>query len=129
MSTDSAASSPTLRQLLNGVNLTETFDQIGGRSRKTKGTTRREKLVRPKLTTVTFINNEALGKEVQDFLAENGDIPASEDTIEIFAGLRMQEKILVAKKKKDLDARNKLHQCLSPPARSCNMLCHRHCSA
>lgn len=100
MSTDCAASSPTLRQLLNGVNLTETFDQIGGRSRKTKGTTRREKLMRPKLTTVTFTNNDALGKEVQDFLAENGDIPASKDTIEIFAGLRMQEKVLVAKKKK-----------------------------
>ena len=100
MSTDCAASSPTLRQLLNGVNLTETFDQIGGRSRKTKGTTRREKLMRPKLTTVTFTNNDALGKEVQYFLAENGDIPASKDTIEIFAGLRMQEKVLVAKKKK-----------------------------
>ena len=100
MSTDSTASSPTLRQLLNGVNLTETFDYIGGRSRKTRGITRREKLVRPKLTTVTFTNNEALDKEVQDFFAENGDIPASEDTIEIFAGLRMQEKVLVAKKKR-----------------------------
>ena len=65
-----------------------------------RGLTRREKLVRPKLTTVTFTNNEALDKEVQGFLAENGDIPASEDTIEIFAGLRMQEKVLVAKKKK-----------------------------
>ena len=100
MSTDSASSSPTLLQLLNGVNLTETFDQISGRSRKTIGTTRREKLVRPKLTSVTFTNNEALNKEVRDFLAENGDIPASKDTIEAFAGLRVQEKVLVTNKKK-----------------------------
>ena len=99
MSTSSSPS-PTLRQLLNGVNLTETFDEIGGRSRKTKGTTRREKLVRPKLTTVTFTNNEALDKEVQDFLAEIGDIPASKNTIEVFEGLGVQEIILVAKKKK-----------------------------
>ena len=56
--------------------------------------------MRPKLTTVTFTNNEALDKEVQDFLAENGDIPASKDTIEMFASLRIQEKVLVAKKKK-----------------------------
>ena len=91
---------PTHRQLLNCVNLTETFDEIGGISRKTKGTTRREELVRPKLTTVTFTNNETLDKEVQDFLAENGDIHASKDTIEMFASLRIQEKVLVAKKKK-----------------------------
>ena len=102
MSTDSesAASSPTLRQLLNGVNLTETFDEIGGSSRKTKATTRREKLVRPKLTTVRFTNNEALDKEVQDFLAENGDIPASQNTLEMFSALRIQEKVYVANQKK-----------------------------
>jgi len=86
---------PTLRKLLNGVTLTERFDEISGRSRKTRGTTRREKLVRPKLTTVTFANNEAFGKEVQDFLAENGDIPASEDTIGLFTYLRYQEMSLV----------------------------------
>ena len=49
---------------------------------------------------MTFTNNEALDKEVQDFLAKNRDIPALEDMIEIFASLRMQEKVLVAKKKK-----------------------------
>jgi hypothetical protein len=59
----------------------------------------------------------ALGKEVQDFLAENGDIPASEDTIEIFSGLRMQEKVLVVKKKR----LGRTKQSLSLPARSCNM--------
>ena len=99
MSTSSAASSPTLGQLLNGVNLTETFDEIDGRSQKIKGTTRREKLVRPKLTTVTFTNNETLDKEVQDFLAEIGDIPASKNTIKVFAGLGVQEESLVAWKK------------------------------
>ena len=56
------------------------------------------------MTTMTFTNNEALGKQVQDFLAKNRDIPALEDMIEIFASLRMQEKVLVTKKKKDLDA-------------------------
>jgi|ERR1700722_2338182 len=95
----SASSSPTLRQLLNGVNLTETFDEIGGSSRKTKATTRREKLVRPKLTTVRFTNNEALDKEVQDFLAENGDIPALQNTLEMFSALRIQEKVCVANQK------------------------------
>src|ERR1700722_936250 len=59
-----------------------------------------EKLVRPKLITVTFTNNEAFGKEVQDFLTENGDILASEDTIEMFAGLRMQEKVRRQEKKR-----------------------------
>ena len=38
-------SSPTLRQLLYAINLTETLNQMGGQSRKTKGTTHCVKLV------------------------------------------------------------------------------------
>ena len=91
MSTDSAASSPTLVQLLNDVNLSETFDQIAGKSQKNKRTTRREKLVRPKLTSVTFTNNEALDNEVREFLAKIKDIPASKNTIEMFRSLRVHE--------------------------------------
>ena len=129
MSTDSAASSPTLGQLLNDVNLSETFDQIAGKSQKTKHTTRREKLVRPKLTSVTFTNNEVLDNEVREFLAEIKDIPASRYTIAIFNALDVREYLMVTKKKNDLDARNKLHRGLIPPNRNCNTLCRRHCSA
>ena len=99
MSTDSAASSPTLGQLLNDVNLSETFDQIAGKSQKTKHTTRREKLVRPKLTSVTFTNNEVLDNEVREFLAEIKDIPASRYTIAIFNALDVREYLMVTKKK------------------------------
>ena len=49
------------------------------------------------MITVTFTNNEALDKEVQDFLAENGDIHASKYTIEMFASLRIQEKVYIKK--------------------------------
>ena len=100
MISTNSTSSPMLRQLLNGVNLTKTFDEIDSRSQKTKGATLREKLLKPKLTTVSFTNNKALDKEVQDFLAENGDIPASKDMINMFAALHAREIILIAKKKR-----------------------------